>query len=390
MTAGDNRALRQHLRRLLRQPDDQARALPGAFYTDPSWLAAEISELFAVQWVCLGRREEIPEPGDYFTAEVAGEPVIILRGQDGAPRALANICRHRGTVLAEGAGRLKRLVCPYHHWSYDLQGNLLCAPGMDPPGPPRAEDARLRQLPLAEWMGFLFVSLADEPPDLPATLAPLAGRIRNYHLEEMHLRHLETETWDINWKCLFENFMEGYHLSPLHRKTLHRVNPTRLCRHFPAGDGYLGYTVGFTERVGEGTAGHPDLSEEERNTCVMFAVPPGLVVGVGSDYSSFICLQPDGVERVRARMGLFFFGDGWTGAALEDAVRLFRETMAEDKAVLLRLQRGLRSRHYEPGPLAQPDLEGTCRDLHRYLAKHMAGDPAVQAPPGSPGEGGVP
>jgi len=107
VTAGDNRALRQHLRRLLRQPDDLARALPGAFYTDPSWLAAEISELFAVQWVCLGRREEIPEPGDYFTAEVAGEPVIILRGEDSAPRALANVCRHRGTVLAEGAGRLR-------------------------------------------------------------------------------------------------------------------------------------------------------------------------------------------------------------------------------------------------------------------------------------------
>lgn len=370
--AGDIGSLRRHLRQLLREPAGPGRALPGAFYTDPGWHAAEVDELFATQWVCLGRREEIPEPGDYFTAEVAGEPVIVLCGEDGVHRALANVCRHRGTILAEGSGRLERLVCPYHHWSYDLRGTLLHAPGMEPSGTFRTEGLRLPELPLTEWMGFLFVCLADEPPDLATSLAPLDDRISNYHLAEMRLGYLETETWDTNWKCLFENFMEGYHLSPLHRGTLHKVNPTRLCRHFPAGDGYLGYTVGFTTRVGDG-AGHPDLTAEERNTCVMFAVPPGLVVGVGSDYSSLVCLQPDGAERVRARMGLFFYGEDWSQAAMDEAVRLFRETMAEDKAVLLRLQRGLRSRNFEPGPLAPPDLEGTCRDLHRYLARHMAG-----------------
>jgi phenylpropionate dioxygenase-like ring-hydroxylating dioxygenase large terminal subunit len=239
-------------------------------------------------------------------------------------------------------------------------------------------NCRLPEVAMTEWMGFLFVSLSDDPPDLASSLAPLTGRIHNYHLEQMKLRFLEQETWDTNWKCLFENFMEGYHLSPLHRSTLHKVNPTRLCRHFPAGDSYLGYTVGFTTRVDENQVGHPDLDDEERNTCVMFAVPPGLVVGIGSDYSSFLSLQPDGAERVRVKMGLYFHGDDWSKSSVDEAVRLFRDTMAEDKAVLLRLQQGLRSRHYEPGPLAPPDLEGTCHDLQQFLARNMAD------PPGSP------
>ncbi len=367
-----NEPLRQHLRQIGQSPNHPARALPGAFYTDPSWSEAEARELFAAQWVCCGRQEEIPEPGDYFTFEVAGEPLIILRGQDRVPRALANVCRHRGTTLAEGSGHIRQLVCPYHHWSYDLAGQLLCAPGMDDHRTFRSEDYCLPEIPMTEWMGFLFVHLTGSPSALGTDLAPLTMRIQNYHLETMRLHYLETEIWQTNWKCLFENFMEGYHLSPLHRKTLHKVNPSRLCRHFPAGDAYLGYTVGFTRRVGETTAGHRDLSEKERNTCIMFAVPPGLMVGVGSDYSSFVCLQPQGAGRVCAKMGLIFFGDEWVDAEVDEAIQLFRNTMEEDKAVLLRLQKGLRSRHYAPGPLAPPNLEGTCHDLHRYLAKHMA------------------
>ncbi len=367
--------LRQYLHSIRGLDHGSSRALPGAFYTNPQWTETESAELFARDWICCGRADEIPEPGDYFAFDLAGEPLVVLRDDDGIARAMANVCRHRGTTLVQGAGKVKRLVCPYHHWSYDRLGKLVAAPGIEPSAIFDPAKCRLPERALIEWMGFLFVSLSDDPPDLTSLLSPLADRLRNYHLETMRLRYLATETWDTNWKCLFENFMEGYHLSPLHRRTLHKVNPTRLCRHFPAGEAYLGYTVGFTTRVDDDQAGHPDLSEEERNTCVMFAVPPGLVVGVGSDYSSFVALQPDGPGRVKAKMGLYFQGDDWPDEAVEEAISLFQETMAEDKAVLLRLQQGVGSRAYEPGPLAPADLEGTCHDLHQYLARRLGGDP---------------
>ncbi len=367
-----SRKLRQHLATLRGRPHDGSRALPGDFYTNPDWLHAEIAELFGLEWVCVGRQEEISQPGGFFTFDLAGESLVIMHGEDGEIRAMANVCRHRGTPLVSGSGRLKTLVCPYHHWSYDTQGKLLFAPGLEPSEHFDPGACRLPELAIAQWMGFIFVSLADNPPDLTESLSPLTRRIRNYHLEAMQLRYLETETWDINWKLLLENFMEGYHLSPLHRKTLHKVNPSRLCQHFPAGDTFLGYTVGFTQRVDDSQVGHADLTDAERNTCVMFAIPPGLVVGIGSDYSSFLCLQPDGPTRVRAKMGLYFYGDDWPPESVDEAVRLFHETMAEDKEVLVKLQRALGSRYYEPGPLAPPDMEGTCRDFHQFLARRMA------------------
>ena len=155
-------------------------ALPGSFYTDPDWVALEQDELFSRQWICCGRAEEIPEAGDYFTFEVAEEPLLIMRGDDGNPRALANVCRHRGTILVEEErGHTGRLVCPYHHWSYDTSGKLLFAPGIEESGKFRAEECRLPELPMVEWMGFLFVSLSDSPPDLPSLLAPLTRRIQN-------------------------------------------------------------------------------------------------------------------------------------------------------------------------------------------------------------------
>ena len=104
---------------------------------------------------------------------------------------------------------------------------------------------RLPEIPSEIWQGFIFVNLAQDPPPLTPRLAALEERIGHYHFEEMRLRYVSEEVWDTNWKCLMENFMEGYHLSALHRKSLHRLSPTKLCEHFPPGDGYFGFYSGF-------------------------------------------------------------------------------------------------------------------------------------------------
>ncbi len=117
--------------------------------------------------------------------------------------------------------------------------------------------------------------------------------------------------------------------------------------------------------------GHPELTEKQIDTCVMFAVPPNLLVGGASDYSSFLCIEPITATRTRVRMGLFFHGDEWTEAQVETAVRLFHDTMDEDKVVLEQLARGLRSAHYVPGPLAPAAYEGCVLDLHQYVARRL-------------------
>src|SRR5690606_7253897 len=149
---------------------------------------------------------------------------------------------------------------------------------------------------------------ADNPPALAPQLAGLEALVSPYHMEEMAMRYLSDEVWPMNWKCLIENFMEGYHLTPLHRETLHPVNPTRLCRHFAPGDAYFGYTAGFSPTLPRPQGGHPSRTDAEARNCGMYAVPPGLVVGCAGDYSSFLCVQPEGVDQVRIKMGLVFFG----------------------------------------------------------------------------------
>jgi phenylpropionate dioxygenase-like ring-hydroxylating dioxygenase large terminal subunit len=361
--AGLGKALRRHGG----QAYGQAWAMPAAFYTDPEVLALEKERLFSSEWVCVGREEELAHSGDHVAFQIGNEPIIILRSDDGKIRAFSNVCRHRGALIANGPGNGKRLVCPYHNWSYDTYGRLMGTPGIGKRDDFDRDNCRLPEFSCTVWQGFMFVSLAADPPALAPRLAGLEALIRPYHMEQMRLGFLADEIWETNWKCLLENFMEGYHLTPLHRETLHPVNPTRLCRHFAPGDAYFGYNAGFSPTLPRSQKGHPDLTDDQVDNCVMFAVPPGLVVGCAGDYSSFLCIQPDKVDSVRVKMGLVFFGADWPQDRIDWAVDLFQRTMAEDKTVLLQLMRGLNSRYHQVGPLAPADLEGSVSDFYRYL-----------------------
>ena len=347
-------------------------SMPSAYYTSPDLLAVEKQTLFAREWICIGRVEELPQPGDFMPFLLCDQPLLAVRGNDNVIRVMSNVCRHRGALLAEESGRRPRLVCPYHHWSYNLDGTLAGAPRMDAHESFDRANCRLPQYPVEEWNGFIFTCLDANPEPLAPKLAALGARVQNYHMGEMKLRYLANEVWHTNWKCLIENFMEAYHLSPLHKTTLHPVNPTRLCTHFPAGEAFFGYNAGYSPDLPRSQKGHPDLTDAEADNCVMFAIPPGLMSGCGGDYSSFICVQPETVDRVRAKMGLIFYGDHWQEEAVTRAVDLFNETMAEDKHVLISLMRGLKAPDYQRGPLAPADFEGNVLDFYRYYAQKLA------------------
>lgn len=350
---------------------DQAWSMPRSYYIDEDIAALERERLFGREWLCFGRSEEVAKTGDYMAFQLCDEPLVAVRGEDGMLRVFSNVCRHRGALLAQGSGNRSRLVCPYHQWSYDFEGGLAGAPRMESHKSFDRKSCRLPEFPVEEWHGFLFTNLGRNPEPLTPRLEGLSALIRNYHMEEMKLRYVADEIWHTNWKCLIENFMEGYHLTPLHKTTLHPVNPTRLCSHFPAGDAYFGYNAGYSPDLPRSNKGHPDLTEAEVDNCVMFAIPPGLVSGCGGDYSSFICVQPEAVDRVKARLGLIFYGDGWTDDAVAHAVTLFNDTMAEDKDVLVGLMAGMASAHHSAGPLAPADFEGPVLDFYRYYSRRM-------------------
>ncbi|MBC7479322.1 MAG: aromatic ring-hydroxylating dioxygenase subunit alpha [Pseudorhodobacter sp.] len=353
--------------------DSQAWAMPKQYYTDPDLLALERDRLFGTEWICLGRADELPNPGDFLTFQLCDEPVVAIRGDDHKIRVLSNVCRHRGSIIATGKGHAQRLVCPYHHWSYDRTGALAAAPRMEVHTSFDQTSCRLPEFACEEWHGFVFANLSTNPPALGPRLQGLDALIRNYHMADMATRYVVEDVWPVNWKCFIENFMEAYHLSPLHKTTLHPMNPTKLCTHIPAGDAYFGYNAGFSPDLPRSYKGHPDLTDAEAMNCVMMAVPPGLVSGCSGDYSSFICVQPEAIDRVRVKMGLIFYGPDWAQKDVDYAVDLFHQYMAEDKEVLTAMMRGLQSRHYDRGPLARADFEGAALDLARYYSRRMSG-----------------
>ena len=187
--------VRESLRACLDRPHDRAWGMPAGFYTSPEFLALEVDELFRREWMCIGRVEEAAAPGDYWTVDLLGEPLLVVRAEDGGLRVLSNVCRHRGMPVANGRGNAHHLRCSYHAWTYDLQGRLQRAPFIEGRGDFDGESCALPEIATEVWQGFLFVNLDGRASPLAPRLEGLVPLVRNYHIEEMVLGHCATETW---------------------------------------------------------------------------------------------------------------------------------------------------------------------------------------------------
>jgi len=366
--------LRGELSALAGLSDDQARTMPPEFYHSKGLLDLEKEHLFAAQWACVGHQGEIPDAGDYFTTEMADEPLLVTRAKDGRIRVLSNVCRHRGNVVAEGRGNRRRFVCQYHGWTYSEDGGLIGAPFMDRVEGFDKANCRLPDLKTEVWNGFIFVNLDGAAEPLSPQLAGLDAHLANYHPGERHLIHVEEDIWQANWKCLVENFIEGYHLSTTHAKTLHPVTPTRLCEKYPGNDAYTGYFAYYDPTYPERGPFHPDLTEDERRRSVMGVIYPGMLFGVGTDFALFVLVRPCGVDRVALRWMVTGQDPDPELAGAKHYVELCRNFNAEDREKLETLHLGLKSRYLETGPLAHADYEGTIWDFLKHIAGRLGAD----------------
>ena len=343
------------------------RSMTPAFYTDPAMIPAE-QRVFLSSWLCLGRADAIPNNGDFFTRDVLGEPLIVVRADDDV-RVLSNVCRHRGSKLVEGEGTAKKFTCPYHAWTYGLDGDLIRAPLIE-------ADTSACKLPVFAteiWMGWIFVNLDGTAPPLAPQLADLDPYVRNFHAEDMRAFDPRVESWGVNWKGLAENFMEGYHLTPVHLKTLHPMTPTKLCEKVPGGAAWTAYKAHFDPTFEGRSEVHPDMTEEERRVSMMVWIYPGFVLGLGSNTATYMSLLPDGPDRVAAHWDNIY-RDGMTQDAAQARWDFAASFNAEDKARLEQMQKGLHSRWATGGHLAPAEYEGTIWDFYHWMANRLMGD----------------
>lgn len=358
-------ALRHKLQELAALPADRPMCMPGTYYTSQDQFEHEARTVLKHGWHCLGREDELPEPGDFFTVRLLNEPLLVVRGDDQNIRVLANICRHRGMPLAEGRGHTRRFVCSYHAWIYDRDGGLLRAPRMENAGFDAAK-CRLPEHNMQLWNGFIYVNLDSSAapfahPDLDAMLAP-------YETKELRLVHVAEEEWKTNWKCLVENFMEGYHLSVVHPQTLHGYTPTGLARKLVQGDGFTSYAANYPDKIDARGEGAPNLSNEERKRSSLFAKFPTHVASQAASLLVSLSIFPLDACAIRVKWTMSVYKDDLDPDTIGQRIALWEKVNHEDRAKLERLQSALTSEHAVEGPLASDDFEGTIRDFQLWLA----------------------
>jgi choline monooxygenase len=210
-----------------RRPLLEAETLPPWCYTSETFYHREVERIFRKVWNFVGHVSQVASPGDYFALTFAGIPVIILRDLSGTLRAFANTCRHRGSALLEGSGNCRAIVCPYHSWTYALDGTLRAAPEMQQTLGFDAADAGLIPLRLDTWGGFLFLCFDADAPELSHYLGDLPARVAAYGLQDMACARRKEFMIECNWKLFVENAKESYHIATVHRNTINKYASAR-------------------------------------------------------------------------------------------------------------------------------------------------------------------
>lgn len=355
----------------LAQADSPA-ALSSSNYTSAQVLQTEMERIFLPGWHCVGREDALAEYGRFLCATVLGKSIIVTRDADGELRALANSCRHRGMRLVEpGAqGNASRFTCPYHAWTYALDGRLIGAPLMGGPDAFDRGPLALDRYAVATWRGWVFVSLAAQPAPFRHPQSGLDALIAPYRPEAMQSVFLVQDTWKTNWKLLVENFIESYHLFQVHRDTLEPRTPTSsvVCGQ---GDGSFCYHR-LTERPGARNYVNADesLSEEYRYREVLACVFPAHLVSVTANLLVWLALCPAGPGAVAITGGLSvrpgYLREGCDRRESEEQLRKdFDAFNAEDRSIVERLFLAHAAGDVRPGPLCP--LEHPLREFHAYL-----------------------
>jgi Rieske 2Fe-2S family protein len=362
-----------------RRPFPDAQTLPAAAYASDTVFQLERRGLFAKSWLCAGREADIPSPGDWFLRELAGESVIVMRAPDGRVHAYHNVCRHRGSrLLEETSGRgLKRILCPYHSWTYELDGRLQQAPGMA--NDPRCAGLGLLGVQAASHEGFIFLNLDAGAQPLQDYLHDLPDLSRFQMASLVCGKRIEYEV-AANWKLISENYSECYHCPNAHPQ-LHRISdliartnrPNQQGGCFNGGPMLMREGVQTMSMSGKSTLPQiPGLSADDHRYVYYYVVYPNLLLSPHPDYVLTHTAWPLAPDRTRIICEWLFTAAAVNSPGFDprDVVEFWDVTNRQDWKLCERTQLGARSRGFRPG-LYTP-VEDCVHTFDSWYAGQMA------------------
>ena len=362
-----------------------AKSLPQRYFISPEVFAHEQEKIFSRQWGLVGHQSAIAQPGEYFISQVANESLIVVRDKRGEIRGFYNVCRHRGSRLIESRnGQLSAAIqCPYHAWTYALDGRLLGAPHMDDvPGFNKANYS-LHPVNVAIWEGFIFLNLADSPASLEKWFGPLAGRFSRW--KSPALRSAKRIDYDVraNWKLIFENYSECYHCLGVHPE-LSKISPYDSAENDLTEGPFLGgfmriakgrsltmsgnacavgiadasrvrdrapaYNRNLSQRI-ENEYDH-EHEDDGKNRVFYYSIFPNMLLSLHPDYVMVHQLQPQSPEQTLIVCDWFFHPEAFKHSDFDpdDAIQFWDMVNRQDWHVCELSQRGIASRAYQPGP----------------------------------------
>ncbi|MEU4145146.1 aromatic ring-hydroxylating oxygenase subunit alpha [Streptomyces parvulus] len=360
--------------------------LPGRYYTDPEIFRREQREVFESLWFCAVRRADLERPGAFRTVQVGGESVVVTRTRSGELRAFLNICRHRGARLClQESGEVRRnLQCPYHAWTYDLDGRLVAAPGLTTmPDVDRAAYG-LVEVALREWLGYAWVCLADEPPSFEETVRGAVverlgdpAAVERYGTERLALGRRVRYDVRANWKLIVENFMECYHCATIHPEltdVLPEFTEGYAAQYYVGHGAEFGEDVkGFTVDGGEGFGRLPDVAESQDRRYYAVTVRPTVFVNLVPDHVILHRMFPLAEDRTVVECDWLYAPEVVaSGADLSRSVELFHRVNTQDFEACERTQPAMSSRAYRDGGVLVP-TEHHIGLFHAWLLERLGG-----------------
>jgi choline monooxygenase len=352
-------------------PLDRARTIPALWYTDPEMAFAECRYVFGNAWQAVGRLDQLPNAGSFFTTQVNGEPILVLRDGDGTLRAFANVCRHRAARVApQPCGHVTRLRCPYHGWTYDLTGRLRGTPEFDGVADFARDDNGLSPFAVAVWGPLVWVHLGQNPTPLADYLAPLPDQAEPSGLEG--LQFVAQREYDLacNWKIFMDNYLDGgYHVNAVHPGLAGVLDyseyRTEVFRHCSLQSSPLKSPGkdGDAQTVGKVRSGG--------RACYWW-VFPNLMLNVYPGVMDTNRVLPLGPDRCRVIFDFYFANvDGPEAEKfIADSIAVAHQVQLEDMGICEDVQRGLGSRFFDTGRFSvRREMAG--HHFHRLLAQHL-------------------
>jgi carnitine monooxygenase subunit len=353
--------------------------LPARFYTDPTIYEAEKAAIFYKSWWCAGHKSQLPKPGSYITTEIHEQGVVVTRDQDGKLRAFYNVCQHRGHELVKGAGEARIFTCPYHAWTYNLDGTLRTARLTKALPDFKACDFALKPVRVEEFCGFVFVNLDQDATSLKEQSGALEDEIRKYvpRIDDMVFAHRDDYVIKANWKVVIDNFLECYHCHPAHRDFVDLVDM----------DSYRNIINGlYVSQISDAprTTTAKAYSFEKGDVDFGYAgwyLWPNLTLWVypGEPNISALIMIPDGTDRTIEHLDWFLPTTEASEQVRQAMAYMDKTLQPEDIALCESVQRGLKSKGYNQGRFVidpgHPELsEHGVHHFQRMVARALSAE----------------